>query len=44
MKVSRILLAMEKGKSVDFQGKTLDEIEIDLDGEFPVLIFYQIKK
>ena len=38
-KISKVLMALEQGRLVDFHGKNLDEIEIDPDG---VLDFYLI--
>lgn len=38
-KVSKLLIAMEKGKLSDLQGKGLDDITINPDGEFFFLFF-----
>ncbi|XP_051980871.1 uncharacterized protein LOC127642308 [Xyrauchen texanus] len=37
-KMSKVLLAMEKGTLSDFKGKTLDEIEIDPNEQFEPLV------
>ncbi|KAJ8046141.1 hypothetical protein HOLleu_04717 [Holothuria leucospilota] len=39
VKVSRILLAMDSGQTLDFNGKSLDEIEINIDGKFTFSCF-----
>ena len=33
-KISKVLLALEKGRLAEFKGKTLDDISIDPDGSF----------
>lgn len=37
-KVSKILMLAENGNMGDFVGKSLDEIDVDMDGEFMLLI------